>query len=130
MSAVKPLFATEDKGLLTKLAESVGLTAKDIGKTLDIPTVGDILRTGEGAVKTVHDDIMLVYRDAEQNVSSIGGEIANTKDQLITTFQFAVVLFFIIFGGSIILYGPEMIAPFQAVYERIMKYGVSFNFSL
>lgn len=130
MSTVKPFFTTDDKGLLTKLAESVGLTAKDIGKTLDIPTIGDVIRTGEGAVKTVHDDIMLIYKDGEENVSQIGVEIADTKNQLISTFQYTLTLLFVILGTGVLLYGNDIFSVFLALYERVKANGVSFNFAL
>lgn len=129
--SLKPLLNTvPDKGLLTKLAESVGLTAKDISGITDIPTVGDITRSATSGIKTLHDDAMIIYKDGEENFSEIGRELADTKNQLFGTFHFAVALLFIFLGGSVLLYGPEVFSVFVALYERVKANGVSFSFAL
>lgn len=126
----KPVFTTDEKGILTKIAETLGVTAKDIGSTLDIPTIGDTVRLASSGVKTVHDDIMLIYKDGEENFSEIGNQISDTKNQIIKTIQYTLALMFIIFGASLLLYGPEVFSVFVALYERVKANGVSFSFVL
>lgn len=130
--SLKPLLNNDkpEKSFIEKLAESVGLKNTDIPSLIGIPNIFNATNVVTSGVKTIHDDAMTIYRDTEENISEVGREIADTKNQIFSTFNYAVTLLFILFGGSVLLYGPEVFSVFVALYERVKANGVSFSFVL
>lgn len=132
MSVLKPIINTEttNGGILGSISKGLGLDAKSVASTLDIPTIGDIYDDGKSVVTAIGDGVNKVYVDFEQNLSTVGDEIADTKNQAIDTIQYGGTLVFILLGGGVLLYGPQILSAFDALYERVKANGVSFNFQL
>lgn len=115
--------AAESTSAATTIAKALGLDAKNISQIVDIPTIGDLYRDGKGAISTVHTD-------AVNSVSTLRGDVVETKDQAVETLQYAVLLTFILLGGSVLLYGDKVFSAFVAIYDRIKQNGVLVAFNL
>lgn len=74
---------------------------------------------------TFYEDLKKVYTDAEQNISSAGSEIADTKNRTFDNISFGMSLIFIVSMGTMLIFGPPIFASLQSWSRRIQSNGLS-----
>lgn len=74
---------------------------------------------------TFYQDIKKVYTDAENNVSQIGREFADGKNQAFDNVSFGITLIYIFSFGLILVFGPSLFASIQSFSNRVAKSGLN-----
>lgn len=79
---------------------------------------------------TISEKIDKVYSDFEENISEVGREIADAKNQGFDSINFGMTLVFIVVGGGLIVFGPEVFGAVDNFFKRVGQNGLNVGFRI
>ncbi len=91
--------------------------AKIASEQLGIPTVNE-------ALQTVGDATKRVYTDVRSDITNTGQYISNTTKNVGDGTMFTVTMIYIVIGGTLITFGPQLFDSFSAIAQRLREHGL------
>lgn len=74
---------------------------------------------------TFYQDIKKVYKDSEENISQVGREIADAKNQVFDNISFGMTLIFIGGFGTMLIFGPPIFQSLRSFANRLQSNGLA-----
>lgn len=73
---------------------------------------------------TFYQDIKKVYKDTENNISTLGEEIYDAKNKTFDNLSFGMTLLFITSMGTMLIFGPPIFESLRSFSKRIQNNGL------